>query len=126
MYKDIQAYKELNDTEKLIFRNLYEKLIFVEVIQLSDRQLANFYMMSLSQWEKLLKKFCENQLLERNNIKMRENGKWKTVSRQIKLHPKTFEFTSLRDIKNKQVRAMEMLKKLEGANGIIDDLTQGG
>lgn len=120
MYHDLQAYKKLNDIEKLIFRNLYEKLLFNEVITLSDRQLANFYQLSLSQWEKLLKKYCEIELLERNNIKMRENGKWKTVSRQIKLNIKTFEFTSLKDIKDKQIKAMEMLKKLEGANGYLN------
>lgn len=120
MYHDLQAYKELNDIEKMIFRNLYEKLLFNEVITLSDRQLSNFYQLSLSQWEKLLKKLCDTDLLERNNIKMRENGKWKTVSRQIKLNIKTFEFTSLRDIKEKQMKAMEMLKKLEGANGYLN------
>ena len=120
MYHDLQAYKELNDTEKMIFRHLYEKLLFSETITLSDRQLSNFYMVSLSVWEKTLKKFCDSELLERNNIKMRENGKWKTVARQIKLSPKTFSFTSLRDFKEKFKKAEEMLKHLGTANGLID------
>lgn len=126
LYRDLQAYKELNEVEQLIFRNLYEKLIFNEVVTLSDRQLANFYNLSLSVWEKMLKKFCDNELLERNNIKMRENGKWKTVARQIKLHPITFSFTSLRDYMDKHRKAMEMLEHLGGKNGLIDERPKGG
>lgn len=125
MYLDLQAYKALNDVEKLIFRNMYEKLIFVDVITLSDRQLANFYNLSLSVWEKTLKKFCDSGLLERNNIKMKENGKWKTVARQIKLDPKTFAFTSLRDYNDKHTKAMELLQQLGGKNGLIDARPKG-
>lgn len=125
LYADLQAYKDLNDIEKLIFRNLYEKLIFADVITLSDRQLANFYNLSLSVWEKTLKKFCDSELLERNNIKMRENGKWKTVARQIKLNPKKFAFTSLQDYHSKHQKAMELLKQLGGNNGLIDGIAKG-
>jgi len=121
LYSDLEGYKQLNESEKLIFRHLYEKLIFVDVITLSDRQLADFFLLTLSQWEKLLRKFCENKLLERNNIKSRENGKWKTIARQIRLDPKTFAFTSLSDYMQKHKKAMEMLELLGGSNGIIDD-----
>jgi hypothetical protein len=121
LFDDLEAYKQLNDIEKMIFRNMFETLLFNDAIRWSDRQLSNYYHISLSQWEKVLRKFCDLELLERNNIKQRENGKWKTVARQITLSPKSFPFTSLTDFNNKYQKIQEMLKYLGGGkNGFID------
>jgi hypothetical protein len=124
MYKDKPAYKQLNDFEKVVFRNMYEKLLFNEQITLSDAQLSKYYHLTISQWEKLLKKFCDNELLERNNIKSRENGKWKTIARQIKLSSKTFTYSSLNDMQDQLVKVKEMVSKLEAQNGYLDENTQ--
>ncbi len=127
IFDDLEAYKQLNDIEKMIFRNMFETLLFNDAIRWSDRQLSNYYHISISQWEKVLRKFCDLELLERNNIKQRENGKWKTVARQITLSPKSFPFTSLTDFNNKYQKVQEMLKYLGGGkNGFIDASTKGG
>ena len=127
IFDDLQSYKQLNDIEKMIFRNMFETLLFNDAIRWSDRQLSNYYHISISQWEKVLRKFCDLELLERNNIKQRENGKWKTVARQITLSPKSFPFTSLTDFNNKYQKVQEMLKYLGGGkNGFIDASTKGG
>lgn len=127
LFDDLQSYKQLNDIEKMIFRNMFETLLFNDAIRWSDRQLSNYYHISISQWEKVLRKFCDLELLERNNIKQRENGKWKTVARQITLSPKSFPFTSLTDFNNKYQKVQEMLKYLGGGkNGFIDASTKGG